>query len=292
MLYRIFTALLVTATLSLPMAVVAQAQTSDGAGAAAQADPRAAQVDALFAALGLPEMIDIMRQEGLAYGDEIARDLLPGRPTGDWAAALAAIYDADRMQSEVKQELGTALIGDDIAPILAFFEAEPGATIISLEVSARRALLDEAVEEASKEAAIIARLDETPRYQLIDRFVSVNDLIETNVVGAMNSNYAFYQGLMQGGAMPPDLTQDQILADVWSQEPEIRDNTMEWVFSFLLMAYAPLSDADLEAYIAFSETPAGRAMNRAIFASFDGMFDDISRALGLAAAREMVTQEL
>lgn len=288
MLTRVLASLLVTATLSGPIF----AQTSGASDPANQEIRQEAQVEALFNALGLSEMIDIMREEGLAYGAEIAADLLPGRPTGDWDAALATIYDADRMQSEVLEDLGLALANEDIAPILVFFEAEPGATIINLEVTARRALLDDAVEAASKDAAIIARMDETPRYQLIDRFVTVNDLVETNVVGAMNSNYAFYIGLKQGGAFPADLTEDQILSDVWSQESEIRDNTTEWVYSFLLLAYSPLSDADLETYIAFSETPAGAAMNRAIFQAFDGMFEDVSRALGLAAAREMVTQEL
>lgn len=288
MLTRVLALLLMTATLSGPIS----AQTSGASDPANQEVSQEARIEALFNALSLPDMIDIMREEGLAYGAEIAADLLAGRPTGDWDAALAAIYDADRMQQEVLRELGLALADDDITPILAFFEAEPGATIINLEVTARRALLDDAVEAASKDAAIIARMDETPRYQLIDRFVTVNDLVETNVVGAMNSNYAFYIGLKQGGAFPADLTEDQILSDVWSQEAEIRDNTTEWVYSFLLLAYSPLSDADLETYIAFSETPAGIALNRAIFQAFDGLFDDISRSLGLAAAREMITQEL
>lgn len=288
MLTRVLVLLLMTATLSGPIS----AQTSGASDPANQEVSQEVRIEALFNALSLPDMIDIMREEGLAYGADIAADLLAGRPTGDWDAALAAIYDPDRMQQEVLRELGLALADDDITPILAFFEAEPGATIINLEVTARRALLDDAVEAASKDAAIIARMDETPRYQLIDRFVTVNDLVETNVVGAMNSNYAFYIGLKQGGAFPADLTEDQILSDVWSQEAEIRDNTTEWVYSFLLLAYSPLSDADLETYIAFSETPAGIALNRAIFQAFDGLFDDISRSLGLAAAREMITQEL
>ena len=64
--------------------------------------------------------------------------------------------------------------------------------MVSLEVSARRALLDEAVDVASKEAAVAAKKANTERFQLVDTFVQTNDLIETNVVGAMNSNVAFY----------------------------------------------------------------------------------------------------
>jgi hypothetical protein len=161
-----------------------------------------------------------------------------------------------------------------------------------LEVAARRALLDDAVEEMSKEAAAIAAMDDTPRYAQLRKFIEINDLVETNVVGSLNSNYAFYVGLMRGGAFGNDLTEAQILTDVWTQEAEIRTNTTEWIYSFLNLAYQPASDADLDTYIAFSETEAGKDLNRALFTSFDGVFDDISMALGLASAQQMQGAEL
>ena len=120
----------------------------------------------------------------------------------------------------------------------------------------------------------------------------MNNLVETNVAGALNTNLAFYYGLLDGGAFGGALTEDQILADVWSQEQEIRENTSEWIYSFLFMAYQPLEDEDLEAYIAFSETEAGEDLNRAMFASFDRLFEGISRSLGRAAANEMTAEEL
>ena len=99
-------------------------------------------------------------------------------------------------------------------------------------------------------------------------------------------------GLLDGGAFGGSLTEDQILTDVWSQEQDIRDNTSEWIHSFLFMAYQPLEDADLQAYIAFSESDAGAVINRAMFDSFDRLFNGISRSLGRAAAAEMTSQEL
>lgn len=261
-------------------ASVATAQTSDETA------------QAMFQALGLPDMIGIMREEGIVYGAEIGADLFDGRVTGEWTQLVSDIYDADRMGAQV-----LAVLQDEISPqnaesIIAFFTSEPGETIISLEVAARRALLDDDLEEAASEAAALASADETPRYQLIEQFVDANDLVETNVVGAMNSNYAFYRGLVDGGALGQQLTDDQILADVWGQEPEIRQNTTEWVYTFLLLAYQPLDDSDLETYIAFSETEAGQDLNQALFTSFDGVFESISRALGLGSARFMVAEDI
>lgn len=255
-------------------------------------DADVAKVDTLFEALGMPEMIQIMREEGLAYGQTLATDMLPGGGSAQWDLAVSAIYDPQMMLEEVRGAFGEALEGDDIDAMIDFFTSETGTTIIDLEVSARRAMLDEAVEEASKENAAIAMMDDTPRYQLVQEFVTANDLIEANVVGSMNSSYAFYLGLIDGGVMPAGMTAETALQDVWAQEPDIRRDTTEWVYSFLLMAYQPLPDADLDAYIAFSQTEAGQDLTSALFLSFNGMFDDISRALGLAASRFMTTQEL
>lgn len=246
----------------------------------------------LFEALKLPEILNVMREEGIAYGAKIGDDLFPGAIDPDWSAQVELIYDTERMQAQSLAAFIAELSGADIAPMLAFFTTEPGLSFAALELSARRALLDDAVDAASKEVAAEAMVGNTPRYQLVARFVEANDLIETNVVGALNSNYAFYQGLMQGGAVQQGLTDDELLATVWDQEAEIRQTTTEWVISFLIMAYQPLSDEDIEAYIAFSETPVGKDLNRAVFDAFDGMFTDISRSLGVASASYMVGDTL
>lgn len=265
---------------------------------AAQPDvPEAAQPDvdaqaALFAALGLPDMLDIMRDEGIAYGGEIATDLLGGPASADWTATVADIYDVDRMRAAAAATLATTLDGADVDAMLDFFTSDLGTEIIGLETSARRALLDDAVDLAAKDAAALARAEETARAALVGDYIATNDLIDTNVVGAMNANYAFYMGLQDGGAFGSDLTEDQILSDVYAQEPEIRATTTDWVYGFLMLAYQPLSDAELQAYIAFSDSAAGRALNVAMFDAFDQMFVTVSRELGRAAAVAMAGQDI
>jgi hypothetical protein len=247
---------------------------------------------ALFEALRLPEMLQIMREEGLEYGAEIGVDLFGGTPPGDWEEAVDKIYDPERMEAQVMAALEAATADVDLAPIVAFFTTVPGSTFVELEVAARRALLDDDVEQMAKEAAAMAMAEEDPLLDQVRRFVAANDFVEANVVSAMNSTYAFYLGLMDGGGFPAEMTEQDILGDVWAQEGTIRANTEEWIYSFLLMAYGPVPAEDIEAYIAFSESPEGRAANRIIFSAFDGMFEDMSLALGRVAARYMATQEL
>lgn len=252
----------------------------------------AARIDALYAAMGLPEVLAIMREEGIDYGTEMEGDLFPGRGGPRWAAMVERIYDLDAMDATVRARFDTALEGVDLAPAEDFFGSERGRRIIRLEVTARRALLDDSVEQASLE-----RLDEMivagdPRIDALKEFAEVNDLVESNVMGAMNSNYAFYVGLADGGSFFGALSEGEILADVWGQEEAIREDTEEWLYSYLAMAYQPLSDDDLDAYIAFSRTEEGQAVNRALFVAFDEMFVEISRALGLGASQFLSGQEL
>ncbi|MCF2870774.1 hypothetical protein L0664_06815 [Octadecabacter sp. G9-8] len=249
-------------------------------------------IDQLFELLMLPEIVDIMREEGASYGETIGQDLFAGEPSAEWSATVDTIYNYDVMVALVREDFGTSLEGGDLAPMIEFFGSEQGQKIVGLEVSGRRALLDDAVEEASKEAALIAQDQMDARYLLVGEFIETNNLIETNVAGALNSNLAFFNGLVAGNAFQGALTEEQILTDVWGQEAEIRDSTSEWIYSFLYMAYAPLDDADLQAYIAFSETEAGEHINRAMFESFDRLFTQISWSLGRAAANEMTSQEL
>jgi hypothetical protein len=108
----------------------------------------------------------------------------------------------------------------------------------------------------------------------------------------MNANLAFYGGLLDGNAFPRQMSEEMVLSDVWAQEEMIREDTTEWVHSYLLMAYQPLSDEDLETYIAMARTDEGRALNRALFAAFDDVFTDISATLGLAASRFIVGQDI
>ena len=273
-------------TILAPLALIASAGFAQAQAADAE---KTAQ---LFDALGLPEMIAIMREEGLAYGAEIATDLLSTTTNAKWEKTVSDIYDVDRMRGGTSAALDAALAGSDVDAMLDFFTSDLGQEIITLETSARRALLDDAVDEAAKQAAGDALEAGTPRAELVTDFVATNDLIDTNVVGAMNANFAFYMGLQDGGAFEAELTEDQILADVNGQEPQIRQNTTEWVYGFLMMAYGPLSDDELQAYIDFSKTAPGQALNTAMFDAFDQMFVTISRQLGRASAQYMAGQDI
>ena len=259
----------------LPLALVVTAAAEPVAAATE------AEIDVLYAAIGTPQLIDIMRVEGLEQADELQTTMFPGR--GGWDAIASSIYDTDRMSAKFRTKFDASLATSDIEPLLAFFASDLGKRIIGLELSAREALLDEDVEEAAQEA-FAALSDENPeRAALLEEFVSTNDLIELNVMGALNASLAFYTGLTDGGGF--EMSEDEMLREVWSQEPDVRADTEIWLYSYAAMAYQPLPDDDLEAYTALSDTLAGQELNRALFAGFDAVFNEISFSLGRAASQ-------
>lgn len=254
----------------------------------------AARIAALSSTMLMDEILAVMRDEGLDYGRTLEAEMFSGNGGADWEKVVGLIYDTKAMRQRLDAALAQALAsaGDDLALIEEFYGSERGQKILRLEIEARRALLDSDVEDAAKLAWEDLRDADDPRAAKLTEFATVNDLIESNVMGAMNANLAFYRGLSESGAFPQEMTEDQMLADVWSQEPDVRAETEDWLYPFLSLAYQPLPDEDLEAYIAFSESSAGQKMNAALFAAFDVVFSKISYDLGRAAAKQMQGEDI
>ncbi|MCL3882570.1 DUF2059 domain-containing protein [Marivita sp. GX14005] len=256
---------------------------SAGAGAAQQ-------IDDLLGALGVPQIVEIMRAEGLDYGKTLGDDMLPGGATDRWRQTVDRIYDDARMLETVKRGFAEEFGEADADPLIAFFTSDTGEQIVDLELSARQAMRDEEIEEAARGAYRDLVGTDSDLLETLRDFVTVNDLVEANLVGSLNANYKFYLGLVDGGGI--DMSEADILTEVWSSEEDTREDTREWVYAFLLMAYRPLPEGAIEDYTALSETEPGKALNRALFAGFNEMYEDISYALGLAIGRQMQVQEL
>jgi alkylhydroperoxidase/carboxymuconolactone decarboxylase family protein YurZ len=259
------------------------------AAAVAQEQPDPAPALArITAAMQIGPMLAVMHEEGLAYGEDLATDLLGG-PSDRWSAIVRRIYDTPTMEAAFSTRFAAEMAAhpDALGPIEAFFASPQGQRIVMLEIEARRALLDQAVEDAAAVLMqdMVAAGD--PRLEKLQAFVASADLEDQNVVGAMNANFAFMQGMAAAGGPAAQMTEEAMLADVWGREADVRASTREWLYSYLALAYQPLDDADLAAYAAFWETDAGQTANAALFAAFDTVFVGISRNLGQAAAVQM-----
>ncbi len=249
-----------------------------------------ARLSVLVDVLKLPQAARILSDEGRAHAQDLNADMLGGQGGPGWAMQVERIYEPERMVEMVRAELGRELSDAAMEQVITFFASDLGVEIIQLENSARLAIQDPDVEAAARGhfAALEGRDD--PRFAQVDRYIAGGDMVERNVASAMNSNFQFMRGLKDGGAIK--LSEEEILRDVGSEIEEITMDTQSWLFGYMLMAYSPLEDAELETYITFAMTPAGQALNRALFTGFGKAYEDISYALGRAVALNMTAQDL
>lgn len=256
----------------------------------AQDANRTDELATLFEALDVSGTIQIMREEGLQYGDQIAAEMLPEADAAAWAGQVSRIYSPPRMQRLVENEMTVLLEGVDLAPILAFFDTPEGRRIVELELDARRAFMDPEVDAAATDRAREARAEGRPVMSVIDEMISDSDLVDRNVTGSLNSNLMFLRGLADGGAS--DLGEEDMIREVWAQSDQTRAETELWLGAFLLTAYAPLDHAELQRYAEFYRTEAGQALNSALFGAFNRMYDELSYLLGQAVADQLTSVPL
>lgn len=250
----------------------------------------AGDIDELSDVLLLEDVIKVLRVEGLRYGEGLNEDLLSGTGGRYFSDKVERIYDPEAMLSVLEASLEKRLTPEETRAALDFFGSDAGRRILQLEISARVAMVDPAVDELADAIYAEAVADENARVDAIMNFIEINDLNERNVTGALSSNYHFFNGLVEGGSHR--MSEAEILDEVWSQEDAIRADTLIWLQSFLYMAYGPLSDSEMQDYLDFSETEAGQALNGALFDGFDAMYREIYFALGLSVAEALQSSEL
>ncbi|WP_375173000.1 DUF2059 domain-containing protein [Pseudooceanicola sp.] len=249
----------------------------------------AASVERIWQVIDMPATLDLLREEGLEMAQGVADEYLPARRGDGWRRSVEEIFDPAAMTRLMTEGFAADFQATDPAPVIAFFDSPLGHRIIALELSARRAFLDPDTEAAARERVSSGQIP-PERAALIDAFIAVNDLVSFNIQGALNTNFAFLSGLATSELF--EMTEAQILDRVYGNAEETRTDTEEWLRAYLTMAYQPLDDAELEAYVAFSERPEGRRLNRALFAGFGAMYDVQYHALGLAVARQLGAQDL
>ncbi len=238
----------------------------------------------LSAALQLDQLFVVLRDEGLAYGAGLEADMFPGAGGQFWTEAVSTIYDTDSMRARFDAALTQELGRDStaLAEALAFLGSDLGQQVVGLEIEARRAFLDTATEEAARVAADDRAAARDPLVRQLRRFITAGDLLEMNVAAALSANLAFMTGLSDSGVYGEGLPQDQLLSDVWAEEETVRSSSTLWLNAFLGLAYSPLPEADVDAYIAFLESPAGQRLNAALFVAYGAVYRQVSYDLGRA----------
>ena len=252
-----------------------------------EADP-AAMLEAVMDAAQIGSLMNVVATEGARHGMTLERSLFAGQGGEAWAREVSAIQAPERLLPFVGASLREELTVTELSEVEDFLAGELGRRLVAREVETRRDMLDGRIEEAARAASISAR--DTDRAALIDEIIERLDLVDANVSGGLNANYAFYRGLGDGGAIAERMTERDMLRNVWAQEGQVREATSSWLRGYLTRAYAPFTEDELGLYIDFAESRAGRRYLAAVLSGFGRVFEATSYDLGIAAAR-FITQD-
>lgn len=238
-----------------------------------------ADTQRLLDAMGVPALIAAFSEEGLRAGQSIDETFLNGQGGDLWAETVRRLYDPARLEAGLRDLMAETLDPGVASQAILFFEAQPGARIIEIEVQARQAFLDESVEAAAKAAP-------ATQDPLVTELIEVRGLIDRNTDVAVEAQAMFLEGMIDASGRSEDLPDmDQLRA-------RIRTDTESWLRGYNALIQSALSEDDIAVYIAFWETDVGAAVDDALFQSFGQTYTTLSYALGQAAGRLMPQNEL
>lgn len=242
--------------------------------------------------LRVQDLFPILQKEGGTYGSDLLKEMSGMDPDAAWAAEVAKIHDPERLMPAFREDFGRALTGADEPAIEAWLDTPLGRRVVGLELQTREALLDPALEDRAIQAAEEADAADDPRLAAVRRVIAASDLVETNVIGGLNANLAFYRAMAAGNAFPYEVTEADMLADVAAQEEDIRADVTAWLEGYLFAAYGALSLDELQQLAQFNASAAGQELLRAEFTAFDRIYESTSAALGAALARRLTSADL
>lgn len=239
-----------------------------------------------FELMRLDEMVQVIREEGLITDAFLPDEMMLGQGGAAWDAELVQIYNTENMINTVRAGIARSLGATDLSGMITYLESPTWQEAVDLELMARTAMLDPDVEAAAYETYYDTYLKKSHRMRDLEELVDTADLIESNVVGALNGMLQFNLGLMAAG-VDIGFSEDELLTQIWADEEFFRQDVTEWLFAFLLLAYDPMERSMLRDQIAYFATDEGQRLNRAMMDGFDALFDDISFQLGVAIGEMM-----
>ena len=226
-----------------------------------------ARMSVLVDVMRLREAAQILSQEGMSHAQALDAELLDGAGGSAWLTQAARIYDAQRLAETLRSSMAAQLQGEALEAVISFYASDLGTKIVNLENSARLVMHDSAVEEAARDRYLALRTSNHPRLDLIARYIATGDMVSRNLSTQLNTQVQLFRGLKEGGAIT--MTEEEILDQATQGLASQQESILDWLNTYFLLAYDPLSDRELEVYIAFTETEAGRIFNRALFAGFE-----------------------
>ncbi|WP_299360339.1 DUF2059 domain-containing protein [uncultured Paracoccus sp.] len=231
----------------------------------------------LHPALRLDRIAEVIAAEAAA---QAAEGVPPDR---NLLQAVRTEVTPGRIEALTRAALDRALATSQspaIAPAIRFLETPLGQRYVTLQLSARRAMVDASGRAAALAGFEAAAAGGDARIGQIRRLIAAGDMVEPTVASSMGASLAFMRGLVESGAAT--LSEKEVLALVWAEAPALQAENQGWIKALLFLALGPLSDAEVERLIREAQTPASRRLDALVQTAFDAAMTQIMRDTGRA----------
>jgi Uncharacterized protein conserved in bacteria (DUF2059) len=188
---------------------------------------------------------------------------------------IAKAFNADRMIDTVRNHMHTRLTENDVSAVLAWLNSPLGKRITRLEEEASAP----GARTGGAGAGGAAQDDQEriERLRKLDRSVKASEAAASS---ALNFQVAMLTAMT--AAMAPELRPafDAVLAEARKRSEQARPVLEQRAFEQLQRVYRPLSDGEIDQYIDFAESEAGKKFHTVVIQGMQEATLNASRELG------------
>jgi hypothetical protein len=264
------------------------------AAATAAAAEDARRIDELMHKSGIWEQVASVRDQVKSGVREAWTDQKnsgrPGTSALDLMRLEAAVdkaFAADTMRRAVAAELGSELAPKDVDEVLVWLDTDLGRKLTRLEEEASRA--EETVKTEKDARELVAKVPPA-RLAQYERLVTALRLDQANVETTLNMMAAIIYAVAAASPQAdPDEAVRQLRKSYEPQRKQMEAHFHQLALASMSRSYRGVSDADLQRYAVFNETPAGRRYNDAATKAFERALVQGCLELGRQLGRDAQT---
>ena len=212
---------------------------------------------------------------GITTQPELASKMTEAQ-LGTVLKAFETAYAPSRLSADIDAELVKLLKPAAAKDALAWLESDLGVRITALENGAT-----ELANDPEKMAAAQKLLERLPPRRA-ERYIALMKATGADESGAqivLNSSLGIVYGAAAAlGSSPPDL--DALRKELEAGRPQMVEAIGNTYIVMFASVYQDIAEADLDKYLAFAESPSGKAYHKAITVALDVALTNAAKEAG------------
>jgi hypothetical protein len=229
--------------------------------------------------------VEPMMQVGISQAHATA-GTLPPEDLQRLQKAVAATYAADDLRTAASNRLSATLSRQDAEAVLGWLSSDLGRRITALEEAGSSP--NEAANRQENGPRILAALS-AARRKRVEHLANATLSAESAADLTINTMMGILHGLAAGAPGATRDTIDDLKAKLGPQRDRFVEVFRPRIVAEFAAMYQPLSDHELDEYIAFCDSPLGRRYVAASLAALDQALTDAAARLGRQLGSQTAT---